>query len=416
MRPTRRPARILVVIPTLDVGGAETDLIRILPRLDRDRFEIVVHTFLHPGTMACHLTAAGIPLMVPGGKQAVEAPSATPVARPRSLMRRVLSTSRTVLGHATGIARHVRAGKFDLVHAILPNAYLVSALGRTLAGGRRPLVMSRLSLNWYQQEMPPWRMLERRMLHPSVDIAIGNSLAVLQNLRDEGIPDRKLRLVHNGIDAEHFAGRLIGRQEARRRLDVSADALVMTAVANLHHYKGHDDLIDALALIRDRLPPDWVLLLVGRDTNERMGVIGRAAERLGIRQHLRFLGERPDVPEILSAADLHVSASHTEGFPNNILEAMSAGLPIVATAVGGVPEQILDGETGLLVPARDPPRLAAAIALLAEDPERRSQLGHRAREHVARIFPLSRTVAAFEEIYGSLTRTVPARDSDAADR
>jgi glycosyltransferase involved in cell wall biosynthesis len=109
---------------------------------------------------------------------------------------------------------------------------------------------------------------------------------------------------------------------------------------------------------------------------------GRVAEELGLSQHVRLLGERCDIPIILSAADIHVSASWYESFPNNILEAMSAGVPVVATAVGGVPEQNVDGLTGLLVLARNPEALAEAIIKLARDFDRRKAMGRATRKRV----------------------------------
>jgi glycosyltransferase involved in cell wall biosynthesis len=221
-------------------------------------------------------------------------------------------------------------------------------------------------------------------------------------------------LVHNGIDATAFANRMIDRRQARERLDVSQSALVLSVVGNLLPYKGHADLLQALDLLRGRLPPDWVLLIVGLDVDGRLAELDRLSARLQLSRHVRFLGQRQDIPVILSAADVHVSASHTEGFPNNILEAMSAALPVVATAVGGAPEQIVDGVTGLLVPARSPADLAEALGALAADPERRQSMGRAARERVKLHFPIERSVAALERLYDELARPLAERDRAAA--
>jgi len=221
-------------------------------------------------------------------------------------------------------------------------------------------------------------------------------------------------LVHNGIDATAFANRMIDRRQARERLDVSQSALVLSVVGNLLPYKGHADLLQALDLLRGRLPPDWVLLIVGLDVDGRLAELDRLSARLQLSRHVRFLGQRQDIPVILSAADVHVSASHTEGFPNNILEAMSAALPVVATAVGGAPEQIVDGVTGLLVPARSPADLAEALGALAADPERRQSMGRAARERVKLHFPIERSVTALERLYDELARPLAERDRAAA--
>jgi glycosyltransferase involved in cell wall biosynthesis len=407
--------KVLVLVPTLDIGGAEMDLVRTLPRLDRTRFEVVVCAFLSRGILAQQLIDAGIEVVGPRPDQPPG--SAVPDTAwrwleracqallgilPRSFVR-VLSTGLNYLGLARSIARHIRHDGVDIVHAILPSSYLMGVLA-SLMTKRRPLVMSRLSLNWYQEKFPTFGKIERRILHKMVDLAIGNSAAVLRDLRTEGLPERKLLLVHNGIDATTFASQMIDRSRAHERLDIAQSSLVLSAVGNLYPYKGHADLLNALHLLRDRLPPDWVLLVVGGDLAGNLADLDRLSDRLQLSRHVRFLGQRQDIPVILSAADVHVSASHTEGFPNNILEAMCAGLPVVATAVGGAPEQVVDGLTGLLVPAHAPAALADALAALAADPERRKSMGRAAGERVALHFPIERSVAALEQAYSRLAR------------
>jgi glycosyltransferase involved in cell wall biosynthesis len=417
-----RPIKILLLIPTLDVGGAEMDLVRTLPRLDRARFEVVVCAFLGRGMLASQLIDAGIQVVGPYAGRGHRSPRLDAAARssaravfgilPRLLVRSV-RTGLGYLGLAVLIGWKIRRDGFDVVHAILPSSYLMGVLANPLVG-RRPLVMSRLSLNWYQQKFPVFGRIERGILHKMVDLAIGNSQSILQDLRAEGVPERKLLLVHNGIDATAFANRMIDRRQARERLEISRSALVLSAVGNLFPYKGHADLLQALRLLRDRLPPDWVLLVVGLDADGHLAELDRLVARLQLSRHVRFLGQCQDIPAILSAADIHVSASHTEGFPNNILEAMSAGLPVVATAVGGVPEQIVDGVTGLLVPAQSPADLAEALGALVANPERCRGMGQAARERVKRHFPIERSVAALEQVYDGLARPLGARHRAAA--
>jgi glycosyltransferase involved in cell wall biosynthesis len=405
--------KVLVLIPTLGIGGAEMDLVRTLPRLDRARFEIVVCAFISRGILASQLIDAGIEVVGPVADHAhpsrpLDKASGSAARAWQALLRilpsglvRVLRTGWSCLSHAGPIGWKIRHDGFDIVHAILPSSYLLGVLANPLLR-RRPLVMSRVSLNWYQQEVPALGRIERRMLHKMVNLVIGNSQAVLQDLRQEGLADRKLLLVHNGIDATAFATRMIERHQAREKLDIPQSALVLTAVGNLFPYKGHADLLEALHLLRDRLPPDWVLLVVGLDAEGHLAELDRLSSRLQLSRHVRFLGQRQDIPAILSAADLHVSASHTEGFPNNILEAMSAGLPVVATAVGGVPEQVVHGVTGLLVPARSHAGLAEALGALVADPERCRSMGRAARERVRLQFPIERSVAALEQVYDGL--------------
>ena len=419
-----QPTKVLALIPDVGIGGAQMDLVRILPRLDRARFEVMVCAFLHKGTLAPRLTASGIDVFGPDDLLANSAPASPardrgrPFHPPNSRSARYLASLASALASlqvaqrsivkvraklqlARSVARLIHDAKIDLVHTVLPGAYLLGMLGNVFAG-RRPLVMSRVSLNGYHQDGRLLGFTERKILHPRLDMAVGNSSAILQELRAEGIPERKLRLIYNGIDFADFAAELIGRQRARELAGIDDAALVLSSVANLHAYKGHADLLHALGLARERLPADWVLLAAGRDVGDNLASLRALARNLGIAPHVRFLGERVDVPTILSAADIHVSASHTEGLPNNILEAMCAGLPIVATSVGGVPEQIMDGECGILVPPKTPDRLAAAVVALANDAVARQKLGGAARERVRRAFRIERAVSSFEEVYGNL--------------
>jgi glycosyltransferase involved in cell wall biosynthesis len=145
-----------------------------------------------------------------------------------------------------------------------------------------------------------------------------------------------------------------------------------------------------------------------------------ASARLGLQHQVMWLGRRADVPSLLAASDIGVLASHEEGFSNAVLEAMAAGLPMVATAVGGNSEAVLDGETGILVPPHDPTALGQAIACLAMDQARARRLGDAGRERVATQFSLRRCVALYDRVFSTLiargepsTGPVPgARDGD----
>ena len=120
---------------------------------------------------------------------------------------------------ARWVAAYIRKHDIHVLHAILPSAYLIGVLASAMAG-RCPLMISRVSLNWYQESSWLWRNIERQVLHSTVDLAIGNSLAVLRELHMEGISDRRTLLIHNGIDLASFTGAMIDRQVARRRLDI----------------------------------------------------------------------------------------------------------------------------------------------------------------------------------------------------
>ena len=420
----RQRIKILVIIPTLGVGGAETDLVRNLPLIDRTKFEIVVCTFLERGALAGQLIAAGIEVVgpfqnMPGWWLSFLRTAGRNIKRlmakwrPRwrfgtwlkglthSLVVSLEPLVACLFAYPScvrPIAHLIRSGKFDVIHAILPYSYLFGAWANHLAG-HNPLIMSRLSQNWYHNSNRLIEWLERNALHPRANAAICNSEVLAQELQSEGIPNSKIRIVYNGIDLPAYSKQLVDRNVARAKFGIGQEELVFSSVGNLFAYKGHADLLQALQKISTSLPRTWTLLAAGRDVDGNLAGLIELRNRLGLSSHVRLLGERLDIPVVLSASDIHVSASHTEGLPNNILEAMSCGLPVVATAVGGVPEVVVDGVTGLLVPAHDVDAIGTALLTLADDSEFRGRMGRAGRERIASYFSIKRSVAAFERTY-----------------
>lgn len=367
--------RILVVLPHLAVGGAESHLVQVLPRLDRRRFAVSVCATHGPGRFDADMRRAGI---------AVDAPP-----RERNGLNAVPAKFLHVL-------RAIRRARPDLVHFFLPQAYIVGGLAAVLLG-IRPRIMSRRSLNAYQAGKPLAARFEH-WLHKRMDRLVANSSAVAAELRSEGVPASRITTIVNGIDTARFAG--TGRAPARAALGLADDEVAIVSVANLIPYKGHADLVAALGAAR--LPPRWRCLLVGRNTRNVGPALDAQAASLGLAGLVVRLGERNDVPAILAAADIVVLASHEEGSPNSVAEAMASGCAVIATRVGGSAELIADGRTGLLVPARDPAALAAALTGLAGDAPLRARLGSAAREHIVRHHALGDCVTAYEALYESL--------------
>jgi glycosyltransferase involved in cell wall biosynthesis len=232
-----------------------------------------------------------------------------------------------------------------------------------------------------------------------MDAVLANSNAVAEELAGEGVASEQLRIVYSGVDAAPYAA--IDRLAARRDLAIADDAILFVCVANLIPYKGHRDLLEAFALAAGQMPDTWLLLVVGRDDGIGTQLRGHA-QQLGIDENIRWMGERTDVPNILIASDLAVLASHEEGLPKSILEAMAAGLPSVVTGVGGTPEAVLDGTTGKVVEPQNIPALADALVELANDSQMRDQFGRAAKARIGQFFLLETCIAQYEEIYESL--------------
>jgi glycosyltransferase involved in cell wall biosynthesis len=378
---------ILVVIRDLEVGGTEHHLVRVLPALAREGLTPFVYTLTHGLSLAPRLQAAGVEVIPPPTARALG------TRLGRSLRPLLLPLA------AVKLWRLIRQRRPNVVHLFLPAAYL---LGGTLAllAGHKTVVMSRRNLNRYQRKHPILAWLERR-LHRRVAAALGNSRAVVTELAAEGVPRARLGLIYNGIDLDAFSG-LPPASEVRTRLGIGRATLVLTTLANLIPYKGHADLLAALARVAGQLPPDWVLLCAGRD--DGAGRTLRAqAHALGFSDRVRFLGLRDDVPALLAASDLGILPSHEESFSNSVLEGMAAGLTMIVSDVGGNTEAIQHAVSGWVVPPRDPAALGTAILELTHDPVRRRRLGEAARALVTDRFSLTACVTRYRRFYALVT-------------
>ena len=210
--------------------------------------------------------------------------------------------------------------------------------------------------------------------------------------------------IPNAIPTELYMPDAARRAEWRSQHAVPQDALVYTCVAGLRPIKNHRLLLQAFAEAVQRLP-DALLLLVGppdRLNPSYAESLKALAQELGLGQRVRFLGSRSDVPDILRASDVFVLSSDYEGNPLSVLEAMAAGLPVISTAVGGVPELVQDGATGLLVTAGDADALAEAIMQMGRDPMRRAVMGDAARQTALQRFDVRVMSRAYAALYQQL--------------
>ncbi len=384
-----RPPKVIVVTSRLDVGGAERHLAQILPLLHQRGIDITAYVMERGGSLEGDLAA---------GSVRIEGPQ----------RMRVLHWPRAALALAAFLRREAP----DIVHFFLPRPYLYGSIAAEIAGcGRR--VMSRRSLTDYHARYPLLGWVES-VLHRRTGALLGNSQAVMAQLAAETDDRRKLVLIHNGVDIPAPPG-AAARQRLRETLGIPADTMVFTVVANLIAYKGYHELLHALALSKGDLPEPWRLVAVGRD--DGIGsALRQTAETLGLAANVIWLGERNDVAALLGASDIFVLPSHQEGFSNALLEAMASSLPVVATAVGGNIDAVMDGESGLLTAPRDTGRLASAILHLARDQALRQRLGEAARRRVDQEFTMAACVAKYEKLYRGLSETVPVDQIFAADR
>lgn len=267
----------------------------------------------------------------------------------------------------------------DILHTHVH--FSLNVVARVAAIGTRSSVIAHMHIeNVFRESSVP------RTAQVSLDNAtartcrwiVAVSDATRRALIAQGYPAWRTVTVHNGIEPRESV--------APAALDPAPPGPVLLEVGRLCDVKGQGELIAALPL----LGHDDVSVLLAGDDIEAGGAYRKALEsrahELGVERRIRFLGYRDDVPALLAAADVLVLPSWVEGLPLVVLEAMAAGLPVVASAVGGTPEVVVDGETGLLVPPRDAQALARALGELLADPARRRALGEAGRIRVRERF------------------------------
>jgi glycosyltransferase involved in cell wall biosynthesis len=265
---------------------------------------------------------------------------------------------------------------------------------------------------WLPREAPR-SIVTRRMDYPIrpgrlSDVLYGRRVAAVVAISAEvrrmlvaaGVAEERIRSIPSGVDPPERPAGDEERRAAREALGADAEQIVVSILAALERRKGHDVLLRALA--GDAVPPRVVCRIAG-EGRERESLEGLARE-LGLAARVRFLGERRDVGEILAASDVAVLPSRAEGLGVAILEAMAHALPVVASRVGGIPEAVLEGETGLLVPPEDPDALGAALARLAGDAALRRRMGAAGRARVLAGFTLRRSAERYEALYREIAR------------
>jgi glycosyltransferase involved in cell wall biosynthesis len=261
-----------------------------------------------------------------------------------------------------------------------------------------PLVATVHGRNYYADR------LRRRLAYRLIGRFAGKMVTVSQNLRHflverTGIPPEHIRVVPNGVSVDEAPSR-DKISEIRKALELDQQTLVVGTVGRLDPVKGHRYLIDAAVSVIQRCPRA-VFLIAGRGENQVE--LERQARQLGVASQIRFLGHREDVRELLEIYDVFTLPSLSEGMPLALLEAMAAGVPCVASRVGGIGEVIADEETGLLVRPRDSQALARSILWLLNDPTFAKQMGAAGRQFVARRYSVPCMVQAYQDIYEELT-------------
>ena len=300
------------------------------------------------------------------------------------------------------LSRLVRQLAPDLVHAHDAHAVAVASLALSLGGGSvtaRFVASRRVDFHVRRNAFSRWK-------YRQVDRFICASDAVRRMLVDDGVPAARATVVHEGIDLDHIAAAPL--LDLHREFWLPHGAPIVGNIAALVPHKGQRYLIDAAARVV-REVPDARFLIVG--AGELQANLTRHIKRLELQRHVILTGFRPDVLSLLKGFDVFVMSSVTEGLGTSVLDAMACGGAVVATHAGGIPESVVDGETGLLVPVRDPDRLAAAVVRLLRDQTLRRAYGDAGRARARTRFSAARMVDETVAVYADVVGRTPAADS-----
>jgi glycosyltransferase involved in cell wall biosynthesis len=300
------------------------------------------------------------------------------------------------LWQAIRLAYYVRRNLIQVVHSygFYPNVFTVPVA--RLAGAS--IVVA--SIRDTGDLLTPMQTRLQKLVCRFADCVLVNADAIRDRLIEQGYDPGKIVVIRNGIAPSNFARR---ERSAvlRAELGFPPSARLVAVFSRLNPMKGVEYFLDAAFILAERFPD--VRFLVAGDGGSKKELEDRAC-RLGLGSRIVFTGFRSDVRDLLSEAAISVLPSLSEGTSNTLLESMAAGIPVVATNVGGNPEVIEDGISGLLVPPRDSAAIAAAVGRLLEDEELSSRLGQAGMRRVSDLFSLSRSVHETEHLYQRLAQ------------
>ena len=397
----KTPAKLGIYCPGNGTGGPWRYVHSILAGIDPDEFHVVVFCDL-PGGYGPQPRVEVVRL---AEADSTASPSATAeIATHRSGRSTFSKVAPAAVKVCTGFTREaVRLSRFlrrhpvDLFHTQNTGCE-ESPVAAKLAGIRNVIGTFHVDSTYdlHRERSGPGHRILEAISNRCLDTAIAVSRATKTDwVRRSSIPAGRVVAIHNGIDPEKFARR-VSKELARRKLGLPVDALVVGGVGRLDEAKGFGDLIDAVAMLSSEFP-NLALILAGQ--GPLRGELERQVERLGLSSRVRFPGFLSDVQLVLDSLDVFVLPSLCETLGYALLEAMATELPAIGSAVGGIPEVIAEGETGFLIPPRDPARLAAVLRKVLRDRGLRRAMGAAGRVRVIRDFHERDMVRKTIEIY-----------------
>ena len=379
--------RLLKFTTLFAIGGTERHVMNFVAHLDSSRFELQLACMKKIGEFLKDVEERQIPL----AEYRIDR-----LYGPRALAQQLR------------FARDLRASRTQIVHTygFYPNTFAVAAA--RMAG--TPVVIA--SIRDTGVYLRPWQKRAQKLMCRMADLVLVNADAIRRSLIDDGYSAQHIHVIRNGVSPSAFVQRSSGHR-IREELGVAPDAPIVAMLSRLNGLKGVDDFLHAAAKVAARVP-DARFLVIGDGVIPQGSAIVRntsycdalkeSAARLGLADRLLFTGFRMDVPQLLSECAVSVLPSLSEGLSNTLLESMAAGVPVVATNVGGNPEVVQEGRTGFLVSTQNPEALADRICRVLEDRALATRMGDAGRCRVSEHFSMERMLRDTERLYQDLLR------------
>lgn len=378
--------RVLHVITRLERGGAPAILIEVLKRCDTSQFEHHIATGLSQTPEDDMISTAR-----DTGLRVVVIPSLIRDIHPLLDIYALLKLYFLIL-----------RGRYDIVHCHTSKGGFIGRLAARLANAKCIIYSPHGDIfeGYFGKIKTRFFIWLERFSARFTDKIITLTKSGIEPYLKAGIGQKsQFDYIYNGIDVEDFEKRKVDRRQKRQELGVENDCFLVVTAGRLVPVKGHTHLITAFAQVVTEIPN---IRLVFLGDGELRGELTEQSKTLGLEKQVLFPGMRNDVPEIISCSDLFVLPSVNEGFGVVLLEAMAMRCPIVATNVGGVPEVVLDGETGILVPPGDPAQLAEAIIRLVRDRALAARMAECGYQRLNTCFDIKETVSKTERLYKEL--------------
>ena len=356
--------KIRIIIGSLNIGGTEKQLLKIINYLAKKRWEIELITLKERGLLAKYLSK----------KIKVNNLNAKASFKFIRLFKIIFK-----------LLRIFKKNPHTLTHFFLPQAYILGMLSSIIANTKCKLVMSRRSLNFYQNKIFFCRTIEK-LLHKRVDKILVNSEAIKKQLiSQESVYKNKIKVIYNGIDAKNNK-----RFKENNNFNVAI-------IANLIPYKNHHMLFNSLNLIKEKLPNNWKLYCIGRDDGIKKNLI-KLSKKLEVSNNIIWI-QTLNPEKILSNCNLGILCSKEEGFPNAILEYFSYKMPVITTDVGGCKEIIKNKKNGILIPKCNVSELSKAILYIYKNKNIAKKFGDEGFKTIKTKFSLKKTINEHENEY-----------------